>query len=47
MGRERSAPFCVSVSLKTHTDKKENENFLIYTEIQMGSVIYEEGLPNI
>jgi hypothetical protein len=30
------------------TDKKENEIFLKYKEIQMGSVIYyEEGLPNI
>jgi hypothetical protein len=32
-------------------DKKENEIFLIYTEIQMGSVAkshtYGEGLPNI
>jgi hypothetical protein len=33
-----------------YTDKKENELFLLYMEIQMGSiakVIYEEGLPNI
>jgi hypothetical protein len=32
------------------TDKKENQIFLIYKEIQGGSVamsIYEEGLPNI
>jgi hypothetical protein len=30
------------------TDKKENEIFLIYKEIQMGcKVIFEEGLPNM
>ncbi len=30
------------------TDKKENQIFLIYKEIQSGAVevIYEEGLPN-
>jgi hypothetical protein len=31
---------------KSYTDKKDNEIFLTYKEIQMGSVIYEEGLPN-
>jgi hypothetical protein len=32
-----------------HTDKKENQIFLIYKEILSGAVavIYEEGLPNI
>ncbi len=30
-----------------YTDKKEKKIFLIYKEIQMGAVIYEEGLPNI
>jgi hypothetical protein len=33
-----------------NTDKKEKKSFLIYKEIQMGSVakpyIYEEGLPH-
>jgi hypothetical protein len=35
----------------THTDKKYNKIFLIYKDIQMGTVaksyIYEEGAPNI
>jgi hypothetical protein len=32
-----------------YTDKKENQIFLIYLEIQSGAVAksYEEGLPNI
>jgi hypothetical protein len=35
-----------------YTDKKENQIFLIYKEIQSGAVaksyiVYEEGLPNI
>jgi hypothetical protein len=32
-----------------YTDKKENQSFLIYWEIQSGAVAksYEEGLPNI
>ena len=30
-----------------YTDKKENQIFLIYKEIQSSKVIYEEGLPNI
>jgi hypothetical protein len=32
-----------------YNDKKEKKIFLIYEEIQMGSVAesYEEGLPNI
>ncbi len=38
-------------SLRLYTDKKENQIFLIYKEIQSGGVAksytYEEGLPNI
>ncbi len=34
-----------------YTDKKENQVFLIYKEIQSGAVaksyVYEEGVPNI
>jgi hypothetical protein len=29
-----------------YTDKKENQIFLIYKEIQSGAVAVEEGLPN-
>jgi hypothetical protein len=36
---------------RIYTDKKENEIFLIYKEIQMGAVaksyMYEVGLPTI
>jgi hypothetical protein len=42
---------CLILFPETYTDKKENKTFLIYKEIQMGSVAksykYEEGLPNI
>jgi hypothetical protein len=37
-------------SVAAYTDKKVNQIFLIYKEIQSGAickVIYEEGLPNI
>ncbi len=39
--------------LTIHTDKKENQIFLMHKEIQSGAIayiaycIYEEGLPNI
>ncbi len=36
-------------SIDKYTEKKENQIFLIYKEIQSGTVAksYEEGLPNI
>jgi hypothetical protein len=38
-------------SIHRFTDKKENQIFLIFKEIQSGAVaksyVYEEGLPNI
>jgi hypothetical protein len=46
-GSQYTAP----TGLFTCTDKKENQIFLIYKELQSGAVansyIYEEGLPNI
>ncbi len=43
---------CVCVTAEqTNTDKKENQIFLVYKEIQIGAVaklyVYEEGLPNL
>jgi hypothetical protein len=37
--------------MRVYNDKKENQIFLVYKEIQSGAVaktyIYEQGLPNI
>ncbi len=39
--------FAAGVYQSLYTDKKKIKFFLMYKKIQSGTVIYEEGLPNI